>query len=723
MTFLLDGGLKEGVKPVMCHDEFGERWWDNWTLTGPGGDRRRLNEDKTCLQECWDKDGAVYYANFELDGSENDDDRECNEECCDDDGNRWMNDHDGDRGFFSDALNWANTEVESFIIEGLNWGKRTVKTWGWRRRLEDGSERTCNPCKRNGEADERFWDLSPITDKIKDTVTKAVDHVTSAVNNGVCWNAFGCSGCDDDGCWTKKGYSEKKSYWWESNWFSTWRRRLQEKRRRMTDANGEKQCPCPGVKCCNADGEMWWNGDSFNLGLAGGECLPCEEPEMCCAENGLPHSFDDVDANGDRFIQACLGLVYCAGMDSDGGWYSTDYGVTKTYLWTAWRRRLTSDDDLAYESYDPEDGDCHKCKTPAEMEELMAPFMEELRRANGSMPEEKPQKCCTNDQAPQGEAGGEEDERFLDICLLSVGCAGCDLVGCYTSEYGGTPNYWTKYASWSWRRRLQEDGKDNCWKEMDLPMFPEFECVSADEQHNEQDTCWYFNCGEQMARQDMVMEKGSSLEECCYFTEAFTLGNLGAAICPKGTHPITDQDQCHRASGRLGLNEDWWMEGDDVPADAACYVDTSEATKEEMDGWAEGKTSMMARGGAESRLLCNDGAPAQIKAASMGSLERSFLGDGTGTAPGQTAQIKPPSGGGKPLSIDNIIRNQGEQVAQLEAMCPKNEPKAEGAPECSCSFIGKGTDVRVGALCYAGEVCYNMVESWCAEDEAVCMTP
>lgn len=261
----------------------------------------------------------------------------------------------------------------------------------------------------------------------------------------------------------------------------------------------------------------------------------------------------------------------------------------------------------------------------------------------------------------------------------------------------------------------------NCWQELDLVSFPESECVDVEEakRANAPDTCWYFDCGEtHMPRSDKTMEKGSSLEECCFAIEAFTLGNLGAAICPEGTGPIRDQDQCHRASKRLHLPESWFKEQDDIPDDAACYVDTSETTKEEMGMWAEGKTSMMARGGDKSRLLCNDTQESHIRTASMGGMTRSILGDGSGGIPGGNVQVKA-AAAKRPNTLAGMMGEAASAYKELEAMCPTTEAKA---PECSCSFIGSGTDVRVGALCYVGDVCYNMVHSWCAEDEAVCMT-
>jgi len=42
---------------------------------------------------------------------------------------------------------------------------------------------------------------------------------------------------------------------------------------------------------------------------------------------------------------------------------------------------------------------------------------------------------------------------------------------------------------------------------------------------------------------------------------------------------------------------------------------------------------------------------------------------------------------------------------------------------CSCNYVGTGTDVNVQYLCQQDDVCYNLVSSWCAEEEEICEVP
>jgi len=42
-------------------------------------------------------------------------------------------------------------------------------------------------------------------------------------------------------------------------------------------------------------------------------------------------------------------------------------------------------------------------------------------------------------------------------------------------------------------------------------------------------------------------------------------------------------------------------------------------------------------------------------------------------------------------------------------------------PVCDCSYIGVSTEVDVNVLCQTGDVCYNLYQDWCAEDEYVCV--
>lgn len=42
---------------------------------------------------------------------------------------------------------------------------------------------------------------------------------------------------------------------------------------------------------------------------------------------------------------------------------------------------------------------------------------------------------------------------------------------------------------------------------------------------------------------------------------------------------------------------------------------------------------------------------------------------------------------------------------------------------CSCKYVGANTDVSSQFLCQRGDVCYNLVNHWCAEDETVCEIP
>lgn len=57
-----------------------------------------------------------------------------------------------------------------------------------------------------------------------------------------------------------------------------------------------------------------------------------------------------------------------------------------------------------------------------------------------------------------------------------------------------------------------------------------------------------------------------------------------------------------------------------------------------------------------------------------------------------------------------------EMVCEDDQAC--GEPK-----DCSCGYIGRGTDVNVQFLCTVGDVCYNQVEDWCADEEEICITP
>lgn len=42
---------------------------------------------------------------------------------------------------------------------------------------------------------------------------------------------------------------------------------------------------------------------------------------------------------------------------------------------------------------------------------------------------------------------------------------------------------------------------------------------------------------------------------------------------------------------------------------------------------------------------------------------------------------------------------------------------------CDCNWVGIGTETRVLALCQEGDVCYNLIDGWCAKSERLCEIP